>query len=83
MDLTSLLITLALGAVAGWIAGQIMRGGGFGVLWNILLGILGSVVGSWLLGTLGISIASGTAGSLITAVIGAVAVLFVAGLFKK
>ena len=83
MSLESLLIILAIGAIAGWIAGQLMRGGGFGLLWNIILGILGSFVGNWLFGALGVSVASGLLGSLITSVIGAVVILFIAGLFRR
>ncbi|MCB0628482.1 MAG: GlsB/YeaQ/YmgE family stress response membrane protein [Saprospiraceae bacterium] len=83
MDLTTLLITLAIGAVAGWIAGTLMRGGGFGLLWNIILGIIGSFVGSWLFGVLGVSSGGGLLGALITSVVGAVVVLFVAGLFRR
>ena len=77
-----LLYTLLIGAVAGWLAGQIMKGSGYGLLVNIILGIVGAFVGSWLFGVLGISIASGLVGSLITAVIGAVVILFIASLFK-
>ena len=77
-----LLYTLLIGAVAGWLAGQIMKGSGYGLLINIILGIVGAFVGSWLFGVLGISIASGLVGSLITAVIGAVVILFIASLFK-
>lgn len=83
MDLTTLLIVLAIGAVAGWIAGNLMRGGGFGLLWNIILGILGSFVGNWLFGVLDVSAGGGLLGSLITSVVGAVVVLFVAGLFRR
>ena len=77
-----LIYFLLIGAAAGWIAGQLMKGGGFGLIVNIILGIIGAFVGGWLLGELGISIGSGLTGSLITSVIGAVVVLFVAGLFK-
>lgn len=77
------LIFLLVGAVAGWLAGQLMKGGGFGILWNIILGIIGGIVGGWLFGVLGISTGGGLIGSLITAVAGAVVVLFVASLFKK
>ena len=83
MDLTSLLIFLAVGAIAGWLAGQLMKGGGYGLLWNIILGIVGGIVGGWLFGTLGISSGGGLLGSLITSVAGAGAVLFVVNLFKK
>ena len=79
----SLLYFIIIGAVAGWLAGQIMKCGGFGLLVNIILGIIGGAVGGWLFGQLGISAGGGLTGSLITATVGAVAVLFVAGLFKK
>lgn len=83
MDLTTLLIFLAIGAAAGWLAGQVMKGGGFGLLWNILLGIVGGMVGGWLFGQLGISMGNDLIGSLITSFIGAAAILFVASFFKK
>ncbi len=79
----SLLYFILIGAVVGWLAGQIMKGGGFGLLVNIILGIIGGAFGGWLFGQLGISAGGGLSGSLITATVGAVAVLFVAGLFKK
>jgi uncharacterized membrane protein YeaQ/YmgE (transglycosylase-associated protein family) len=78
-----LLYVLLLGAVCGWLAGNIMKGGGFGLLINIILGIVGAFVGNWLFHTLGISIADGVLGDLITGLIGSIAVLLVAGLFKK
>jgi uncharacterized membrane protein YeaQ/YmgE (transglycosylase-associated protein family) len=82
MDLTSLLIFLAIGAVAGWLAGVILKGGGFGLLVNIVVGILGAVVGGFAFGLLGIS-AGGILGSIITATVGAVLLLFIVGLIKK
>jgi uncharacterized membrane protein YeaQ/YmgE (transglycosylase-associated protein family) len=82
MDLTSLLIFLAIGAVAGWLAGVILKGGGFGLLVNIVVGILGAIVGGFAFGLLGIS-AGGILGSIITATVGAVLLLFVVGLIKK
>jgi uncharacterized membrane protein YeaQ/YmgE (transglycosylase-associated protein family) len=82
MDLTSLLIFLAIGAVAGWLAGVILKGGGFGLLVNIVVGILGAIVGGFAFGLLGIS-ASGILGSIITATVGAVLLLFIVGLIKK
>lgn len=74
---------LLIGAIAGWLAGKIMKGGGFGLLINIILGIVGGAIGNWLFGALDISIGSGAVGDIITGVIGAVVLLFVAGLFKK
>jgi uncharacterized membrane protein YeaQ/YmgE (transglycosylase-associated protein family) len=82
MDLTSLVIFLAIGAVAGWLAGILMKGGGFGLLGNIVVGILGAVVGGFAFGLLGLS-ASGLIGSIITATVGAVILLLIVGLVKK
>jgi len=82
MDITSLLIFLAIGAVAGFLAGTFMKGGGFGLLGNIVIGIVGGVVGGFVFGLLGIS-AGGLVGSLITATAGAVILLFIVGLIKK
>jgi uncharacterized membrane protein YeaQ/YmgE (transglycosylase-associated protein family) len=82
MDITSLLIFLAIGAVAGWLAGVLMKGGGFGLLIDIVLGIVGAVVGGFLFGLLGIS-ANGLIGSIITATVGAVVLLLVVRLFKQ
>jgi len=83
MDITSLLIFLAIGAVAGWLAGLLMPGGGSGLLGNIAVGIIGAVVGGFLLGLVGISAGSGLAGSLVTAVAGAAILLFIVGLVKE
>ncbi|MGB5555544.1 MAG: GlsB/YeaQ/YmgE family stress response membrane protein, partial [Flavobacteriaceae bacterium] len=74
---------LLIGAVAGWLAGKLMKGGGFGLLINIILGIVGGAIGNWLFANLGVSIGSGAVGDIITGVIGAVVLLFIAGLFKK
>ena len=83
MDLTSLLIWLALGAIAGFVAGQIMKGRGFGVLGNIIVGILGSFLGGYIFSSLGVSAGGGMIGSILTAVIGAVVLLFLVGLIKR
>lgn len=82
-NIEGLLVILFIGAVAGWIAGTIMRGGGFGIIGNMLVGIVGSLVGGYVIGFLGISIGSGILGSLITATIGAVVLLFIVGLIRK
>lgn len=78
----NLIIFLVIGALAGWLAGLIMKGGGFGVIGNIIVGILGAFVGGWILPKLGIAI-GGDFGGFITAVIGAVILLFIAKLIKK
>ncbi len=79
----SFLYTILIGALAGWLAGKIMKGGGFGALKNILLGIVGGFVGGWIFRKLGFSIFDGVLGDITQGLIGAILVLFVFGLFKK
>jgi uncharacterized membrane protein YeaQ/YmgE (transglycosylase-associated protein family) len=67
---------------AGWIAGKLMPGGGFGILGNIVVGILGAVIGGAILRFQGVAV-GGMLGSLVTAVVGAAILLFVVGLFNK
>ncbi len=83
MTPVSLLIFLAVGALAGWIAGKLMKGYGFGLIGNIVLGIVGAFIGNWLFGMAGIHVAGGFANLLITSVVGASVLLFLVGLFKK
>jgi len=78
-----ILYQLIVGAIAGFLAGQVMKGRGFGVLGNIVVGILGGILGGFLFNALGISLASGLLGSILTALIGAVVLLFLVGLIKK
>jgi uncharacterized membrane protein YeaQ/YmgE (transglycosylase-associated protein family) len=82
MDLTSILIFLGIGAVAGWLAGTIMKGGGFGLIADIIIGILGAVVGGVLFTVLGIS-AGGLIGAIVTATVGAIVLLFIIHAIKK
>lgn len=74
---------LIIGTIAGWLAGMIMKGGGFGLLVNIIVGCVGALIGGWLFGVLGISAGGSLIGSLITALIGAVVLLLIIGLIKK
>ena len=74
---------LLFGAVAGWIASILMKGSGFGLIGNIVIGIIGSMLGGWLSTVTGISAGGGLAGSLVTAVVGAVVLLFGVSLIKK
>ena len=78
----SILIILIIGALAGWLAGKLMKGRGFGIIGNIVLGIIGAVIGSFLFGLLGVT-AGGFIGSLVTATIGALVLLFIVNLIKK
>ena len=76
-----ILATLIIGALAGWLGSTIFRGGGLGLIGNIVVGILGSFVGSWLLGTvLGISLGGGWIGAILTGAIGAIVILFLISL---
>ena len=79
----SILWFLIIGAVAGWLAGLLMKGAGFGLLWNIIIGCVGALLGGFLFGVLGISTGGSLIGSLITAFVGAVALLYIAKLIKK
>jgi len=83
MDALSIILWLIVGAIAGWIAGELMRGRGFGLIGNIIIGIVGAVIGGLLFGALGIGPGMGVIGSLITAIIGAVLLLFIVGLFQR
>ena len=82
MDFASIIIFLLIGAVAGWLAGKLMKGGGFGLIVNIIIGIIGGFIGGWLMSLIGIQKA-GLLWELIVAVIGACVLLFVISLFKK
>lgn len=82
MDIISLIIFLAVGALAGWLAGNVIKGRGFGAIGNILVGIVGAVLGGFVFGLLGIT-AGGLLGSIIMATIGAVILLYVISIVKK
>ena len=74
---------ILIGIAAGFLAGQIMKGRGFGLVINLLVGIAGAILGGWLFGVLGLSIGGGIIGALVTALIGAIVLLFIISLFKK
>jgi uncharacterized membrane protein YeaQ/YmgE (transglycosylase-associated protein family) len=74
---------ILVGLIAGWLAGKAMKGGGFGVLMDIVIGIVGAVIGGWLFGTLGVFPGGGLIGSILVAFIGAVILLWLARLIKR
>lgn len=74
---------ILVGLIAGWLAGQVMKGGGYGVLVDIILGLLGGLLGGWLFGLLGIGAGSGMIGSIIVAFVGAVILVGITRLIKK
>jgi uncharacterized membrane protein YeaQ/YmgE (transglycosylase-associated protein family) len=73
---------ILIGLAAGWLAGQFMKGGGFGIVGDIVLGVVGAVVGGFLFRQLGLSAGGGLVGALIVATVGAVVLLFVVRLVK-
>ena len=78
----SLLVILFVGLVAGWLAGEIMRGYGFGLVGDIVIGILGAFIGDWLLPRLGIHLGAGLLAAIINATIGAVVLLLIIRLVR-
>ena len=82
MDVVGIILFLLIGAVAGWLAGKLMKGGGFGLIVNIIVGVIGGFLGGWLMSLLHIQKA-GLLWELIVSVIGAVVLLFVVSLFKR
>jgi uncharacterized membrane protein YeaQ/YmgE (transglycosylase-associated protein family) len=74
---------LVVGLIAGWLAGLVMKGGGYGILVDILLGIVGGWLGGWLFGRLGIWPAGGMIGSIIVAFVGAVILVGIPRLLKR
>jgi uncharacterized membrane protein YeaQ/YmgE (transglycosylase-associated protein family) len=74
---------IVVGLIAGWLAGQVMKGGGYGVLMDIILGILGGVFGGWIFGRLGIWPGGGVIGAIIVAFVGAVILVGISRLLKR
>jgi uncharacterized membrane protein YeaQ/YmgE (transglycosylase-associated protein family) len=79
----SLLIILVVGVVAGWLAGQILQGTGFGLVGDLILGVLGAFIGNWLLPLLNIRIGSGLVSAIANATIGAIVLLLVLGALRR
>jgi uncharacterized membrane protein YeaQ/YmgE (transglycosylase-associated protein family) len=83
MDIQSIIIWLIVGAIAGWLAGLVVKGGGFGLLGDIVVGIIGAVIAGWLLPYLGIALGSGIVAAIIDAFIGAVILLVIVKLIRR
>jgi uncharacterized membrane protein YeaQ/YmgE (transglycosylase-associated protein family) len=83
MDLQSLIIWLIVGGIAGWLAGMVIKGGGFGLIGDIIVGIIGGLIAGWLLPQLGIFIAGGIVGAIIDSFIGAVILLLILRLVRR
>ena len=83
MAVEAIIVILLVGAIAGWLAGLIVRGIGFGLIGNIVVGIVGAFIAAWLLPRIGIVIGGGIVASIINATIGAVVLLVIIGLIKR
>ncbi len=79
----SILIFLLVGAIAGWLAGTVVKGGGFGLLGDIVVGIVGGLIAGWLFPQLGFGLGGGIVGAIITSAIGAIILLLIIRLIKR
>ncbi|MGA8359726.1 MAG: GlsB/YeaQ/YmgE family stress response membrane protein, partial [Xanthobacteraceae bacterium] len=78
-----IIIWLIVGAIAGWLAGMVVKGGGFGLIGDIIVGIVGGIIAGWLLPQLGIVIGGGIVGDVIDSFIGAVILLVIIRMIKR
>ena len=83
MDVQALIIWLVVGAIAGWLAGMVVKGSGYGLIGDIVVGILGGLIAGWLLPQVGIVIGSGIIAAIIDAFIGAFILLIALRLVKR
>jgi uncharacterized membrane protein YeaQ/YmgE (transglycosylase-associated protein family) len=79
----NLLWFLIVGLIAGWLAGLVMKGGGYGVVGDMIVGVIGALLGGWLFGQLGISAGGGLLGAIIVAFIGALILIFLLRVIKR
>ncbi len=83
MEVQSLIIWLVVGGIAGWLAGMVVRGGGFGLIGDIIVGVIGGLIAGWLLPAIGFPIVAGFIGAVIDSFIGAVILLIIIRLVKR
>jgi uncharacterized membrane protein YeaQ/YmgE (transglycosylase-associated protein family) len=83
MPVESLLVLILVGAIAGWLAGLIVKGFGFGLVGNIVVGILGALIATWLFPRLGVSLGRGIISAIISSTLGAVILLVIVGLIRR
>jgi uncharacterized membrane protein YeaQ/YmgE (transglycosylase-associated protein family) len=78
-----MIYSILVGLIAGWLAGQVMKGGGYGVLMDIVLGLLGGIIGGWLFGSLGIWPGGGIVGSIVVSFVGAVILVGITRMLRR
>lgn len=78
-----MLYAILVGLIAGWLAGQVMKGGGYGIIVDILLGLVGGIIGGWLFGALGLFPGGGLLGSIIVAFVGAVVLVAITRALRR
>jgi uncharacterized membrane protein YeaQ/YmgE (transglycosylase-associated protein family) len=78
-----IIVWLIIGAIAGWLAGTVVKGGGYGLIGDIVVGIIGAIIAGWLFPHLHIAVATGVVGSIIDAFIGAVILLIILRLVRR
>jgi uncharacterized membrane protein YeaQ/YmgE (transglycosylase-associated protein family) len=83
MDTHSILAWILIGAIAGWLAGTVIKGGGYGLIGDIVVGIIGAFIGGWLAGQLGIAVSAGLIASILTATVGAIVLLLIVRLIRR
>jgi uncharacterized membrane protein YeaQ/YmgE (transglycosylase-associated protein family) len=81
--ISGLIWWIVVGLIAGWLAGKVTKGGGFGVLMDIVIGMVGAIIGGWVFGLLGIYSNGGLIGSVLVAFVGAVILLWLVRMIKK
>jgi uncharacterized membrane protein YeaQ/YmgE (transglycosylase-associated protein family) len=74
---------IVVGLIAGWLAGVLVKGGGFGVVGDIIVGVIGALLGGWLFGAMGIWPGGGLLGSIVIATVGAIILIFIIRLIKR
>ena len=83
MDAQSLIIFIVIGVIAGWLASQVVRGGGYGLVGDLIVGVVGAVIAGWLFPRLGISLGGSILAAIVSAAIGAIILLFIIRLVKR
>jgi uncharacterized membrane protein YeaQ/YmgE (transglycosylase-associated protein family) len=83
MTTEGLLVFLIIGAIAGWLAGLVVKGGGFGLIGDIVVGVIGAFIAGWLFPRIGFHLGTGIAASIVSAMIGAIVLLLVVRLIRR